>query len=164
MSATTRTTTRATDPRVIAFVEGYGLRPRPHSFNSKIVNWKIVPAPNPNLVAWQEFVKKEAKKVIGDIYPYDAGLVWAEIVLIERTPYGKKHGDTWGQNVRWDRVEKVSVREGLSVADFDNTIKSTLDAIKGVVIADDIQVRCLDKSRMIYGPEAGFRITIRSWE
>lgn len=157
-------TNGTSDSRVIARIEGFGLRPVPHSFNSRIIGGRIVPAPNPALGDWQVFVKANAVEAMGDREPYDGGNVWAEVILIARTPYGFLDGDIWGQEVRWDRTRKRAIREGPSVGDLDNTLKSTLDALRGIVFADDVQVRSLDGSRMIYGPEPGFRITVRRLE
>ena len=150
-----------TTANLIAYIEGFGLKPVPHSFTSKIVNWTIVPAPNPALRAWRAFVQEKARQAMGDRSPFDEGAVSAEIILICKTPYGKKAGDLWSQNVRWDRERARAVREGPPVPDLDNLVKSTLDGLKGIVIADDVQVRSLDGSRMIYGPRAGFRVAIR---
>jgi hypothetical protein len=154
-------TTREADGRVIAFVEGFGLRPVPRSFQSQIVNWKIRPAPSPALRAWQAFVRERAIEAMNGRDPYDGGPVWCEITLIARTPYGWRHGDVWGQNVRWDGASKRAVRTGKTEPDFDNAIKSLLDGCKEIIFADDVQVRCLDGSRMIYGPEPGFRLIVR---
>jgi len=165
MQPTTTTTRATTETRVIAFIDGYGLRPRPHTFNLGDYRKGRQDKPTIEMKEWKAFVRQRATLAMGNREPYDASSVSTEVVLIAKTPYGKSDGDLWEQEVKWERTASKPQGEVRRIdstqPDFDNCIKACLDAIKGIVIADDVQVRGLDGSTMIYGPKPGFRITVR---
>jgi Holliday junction resolvase RusA-like endonuclease len=85
------------------------------------------------------------------------------VVFVLPTPAGHKHGEIAAPTIEWnEKTQKWSKRGGL--ADLANLLKGIEDAIEGVVMANDVQTRVIERTAVIWGQIPGAIVTVRELE
>jgi Holliday junction resolvase RusA-like endonuclease len=113
---------------------------------------------NPDTERWQNFVRRSAIEHVADRPILQAGSVRLELIFYLPTPRGARHGELFTAPVQWNDEKGKFTKVG-QPADLTNLIKSTEDALEGVVFANDCQVRGVS-AVTLYGPEPGVRVTV----
>lgn len=118
-----------------------------------------------SLEDWQRFVADAGREALGDSGVY-AGPIKLHIDFYARTPKGRRHGELWAVDVRWDESKgawsKRTVKGG-NDPDLTNMFKGTEDAIAGVLFANDVQCR-ITSAAAWFGPADGVTVTIYAIE
>ena len=143
--------------RVCFFVPGI---PRPQGSKRYLGPGKMVESGSKRLAPWRADVRAAAERAIGDDGP---GVLWDQPVKVQltfRLPRPKAH---FGSGRNADKVKPSAPRWPAGRPDLDKLARAVLDAITGVVIADDSTVvdLCLRK-RYAHngGPRFGVSVTV----
>lgn len=143
--------------RVCFFVPGI---PRPQGSKRYLGPGKVVESGAKRLAPWRADVRAAAEQALGDDGP---GVLWdqpVKVQLIFWLPRPKAH---FGSGRNADKVKPSAPRWPAGRPDLDKLARAVLDAITGVVIADDSTVvdLCLRK-RYAHngGPRFGVSVTV----
>lgn len=143
--------------RVCFFVPGI---PRPQGSKRYLGHGKMVEAGSKHLAPWRADVRAAAEQALGDDGP---GALWdqpVKVQLIFWLPRPKAH---FGSGRNANKVKPSAPRWPAGRPDLDKLARAVLDAITGVVIADDSTVvdLCLRK-RYAHngGPRFGVSVTV----
>jgi Holliday junction resolvase RusA-like endonuclease len=117
---------------------------------------------NPDLERWQNFVRRSAIEHVASVPILQSGAVKLDLSFYLPTPVGRRHGELAEAPVQWNDEKGKFTKVG-QPADLTNLIKSTEDALEGVVFANDCQVRSVSAVTLT-GPEPGVRVIVSVME